>query len=86
MANINRSQPPLHNTFGREPTLNKGGGKDKEGTINDRSSSSVGGDGAGGDDNELERVTSRHASAFRNQINKRNAKVRGKRGKRGRLD
>lgn len=73
MANVNRSQPPLHNTFGRVPTTNRGGGKDKEGNMNAPSSRGA----PAGEDGDA--LIDRHARGFARDVQKRNKGVRGKR-------
>jgi len=77
MANINKSQPQFHNTFGREPTLNKSSGKDKEGNTSMKVTAS--GKTGNPDEGAIERAINRNAKGFRNDVVKRSQKVRGKR-------
>jgi hypothetical protein len=78
MANPFKAHPRVKNTDGRTPTTTLGGkGGDKEGNT------SLGGMTTNNSDDVIERMTTRGAAGFRNDIVKRNAKVRGKRGKRG---
>jgi hypothetical protein len=76
MANINKSQPQFHNTFGREPTVNTVGKKDKEGNT----SAKIGKGGLSSDDED--RMTQRAAQGFKRDVAKRSSRVRGRR-KRG---
>lgn len=64
----------MNNTFGREPTLNTGGKKDKEGNTSMKLSQLPG--------DVEERITTRAAQGFKRDVAKRSAKVRGNRRRR----
>lgn len=79
MANPFKAHPRVKNTDGRTPTTTLGGkGGDKEGNT------SLGGMETSTSEDVIERMTTRNAASFRNDVVKRNAKVRGRRGKRAR--
>lgn len=85
MANPFKSHPRVKNTDGRTPTTTKSGGSTgAEGNTSLRAGGSIGGGKVVSrkSDDVIERMTTRNAAGFRNDIVKRNAKIKGKRGKR----
>jgi hypothetical protein len=82
MANPFKAHPRVKNTDGRVPTTTLSGQKEAEGNSNLRPGGSLGKTSGAGDD-AIERMTTRNAASFRNDIVKRNSKIKGRRGNRG---
>lgn len=84
MANPFKAHPRVKNTDGRTPTTTIGASKPDEGNSSVRRGGSIGGGNVVSRKSEdvIERMTTRNASSFRNDIVKRNAKIKGRRGKR----
>lgn len=83
MANPFKAHPRVKNTDGRAPTQNLSCAKDGEGNTS-VGVTQEGSLGPNPDEGQIEKMITRNASSFRNDIVKRSAQIRGKRGKRAR--
>jgi hypothetical protein len=78
MANPFKAHPRVNNTDGRVPTTTLPGQKEAEGNSSVRKGGSLGETSGAGDD-AIERMTTRNAAGFRNDIVKRNSKIKSRR-------